>query len=183
MRAGSSPAAGGCRAGAAAQGLLRGCTQPLFSASAWPLQLMNVTAGEAGGKWSRNAGLPSQISSASLQTGSHRATAQHPRELRPKGDLARVAHLRDTCQPQSCAHIHCHAQSIPFPVTSGAENQNDSDLCVHPVLRHSPSSHLPSLWHPLGPAGAVSHHSGAAPRALPALSTAQRAANCQSQGR
>lgn len=91
VRAGFSQGAGGVQS----RGCSTGVTQRLHTASVQhfslaSLQLMNVTGGEAGGKWSRNARLPSQISSASVQTGSHRVTAAAPVGAEDKRGLARV---------------------------------------------------------------------------------------------
>lgn len=93
VRARSSRGAGGVQS----RGCSREVTQRLHTASVQcfspaSLQLMNVTGGEAGGKWSRNARLPSQIFSASPQTGSHRATAVAPAGAEGEGGPGQSGH-------------------------------------------------------------------------------------------
>lgn len=113
----------------AEQGCSSGVTQRLHTAcvqrfSLASLQLMNVTGGEAGGKWSRNARLPCRISPACLQTGSRSSSTGSTGHLGTGG--TGEGHVPAS---ELCPH-HCHRQSNPSPVTFVTQHQNDAELSV-----------------------------------------------------
>lgn len=107
-----------------------------------------------------------------------------------QGTWAQGAQVRDTSQPQSCAHTTATGRAIHLQSHFGLNTRMMLSFlfCAEAAAQLCP---WPRHWHPLSPAwssfpitlGCSFPITLGSPKPLPALSTSQRAANCQSQRR